>query len=68
MDQYQCQLFFGCVPAPRTRAIELILDPIEQQILGYGEAPTDVQEAWLSIVRTSNTNRDIALNHTLRVE
>ena len=66
--QYQCRLLFGRVPAPRTRPIELMLDPIQQQILGDGEAPTDAQAAWLSIVRTSNTNRDIALNHTLRVE
>ena len=66
--QYQCRLLFGQVLAPRTRAIELILNPIEQQILGDGEAPNNIHAAWLSIVRASNTNRDIALNNTLHVQ
>ena len=66
--QYQCRLNFGRVHAEHTRPIELILDPIEQEILGDGDALTGAQAAWLEIIRTSNTNRDIALNHTLRVE
>ena len=41
--QYQCRLLFGRVHAEHTRPTELILDPIEQPILGDGEAITDAQ-------------------------